>query len=497
MKLRIENFGPIKKADVVVGPMTVFVGPSNTGKTYLAILIYSVMKALGDSQRSLWPGFGWVPRHRHMRHGVRLSRSKDGALRKNSGKDFEKAKKMIEKSFYAWARRVSETWEKQVSYCFGGEENLRLLTGNDTVVKISDEQSDLLLDLYAPKESRIRVRLEKSLYESTGKDDKEFLAAVLNVLESNSGKDEEDLKADVNLAFETMFFPRFRSTLSWDQKESRMLRGEPFRSHYLPAIRGGIMQSHRTLVGSVIEQASMAGLNEMSSIPRFNGVLADFMKKLLDIAPDGNAMKRRPGNVRASGARAIKETAEEIGEKIMHGKIQVEKTPVNYPDFRYAFKNSGTNGGLPLLVASSMVSELAPVFLFLQHYVRKGDLFILEEPEAHLHPGAQREIANILVQLVNAGVRVLITTHSDIILEQVGNYVQAAEIGKKLRRQSLAKAKNSTYYFGQPKSGKQKKTTVEKVEFKPEIGFLTKDHRAVSSALYNETVSLLDAGDKS
>ncbi|MDA7955877.1 MAG: hypothetical protein MPK01_07125, partial [Gammaproteobacteria bacterium] len=102
-----------------------------------------------------------------------------------------------------------------------------------------------------------------------------------------------------------------------------------------------------------------------------------------------------------------------------------------------------------------------------------------------------------LVQLANAGVRVLITTHSDIILEQIGNYVQAAEVGKKVRGQSLAKEKNSTYYFSKPKSGKQKKTKVEKVEFKPEIGFLTKDHLAVSSALYNETVSLLEAGDKS
>ena len=45
MKLTVKNFGPIRKATVDVKPMTVFVGPSNTGKSYLAMLIYTIAKA--------------------------------------------------------------------------------------------------------------------------------------------------------------------------------------------------------------------------------------------------------------------------------------------------------------------------------------------------------------------------------------------------------------------------------------------------------------------
>ena len=44
MKLTVKNFGPIRKATVDVKPMTVFVGPSNTGKSYMAILIYTIAK---------------------------------------------------------------------------------------------------------------------------------------------------------------------------------------------------------------------------------------------------------------------------------------------------------------------------------------------------------------------------------------------------------------------------------------------------------------------
>ena len=38
--LDVENFGPIAEAkNIEFKPMTVFVGPSNTGKTYLAMLL--------------------------------------------------------------------------------------------------------------------------------------------------------------------------------------------------------------------------------------------------------------------------------------------------------------------------------------------------------------------------------------------------------------------------------------------------------------------------
>ena len=42
LKLNVTDFGPIARAEVDLRPMTVFVGPSNTGKSYMAILIYAL-----------------------------------------------------------------------------------------------------------------------------------------------------------------------------------------------------------------------------------------------------------------------------------------------------------------------------------------------------------------------------------------------------------------------------------------------------------------------
>ena len=44
IELSVSNFGPIAKAEIDLRPLTVFVGPSNTGKSYLAILIYALHK---------------------------------------------------------------------------------------------------------------------------------------------------------------------------------------------------------------------------------------------------------------------------------------------------------------------------------------------------------------------------------------------------------------------------------------------------------------------
>ena len=55
LHLEVRDFGPIVKAEIELRPLTVFVGPSNTGKTYLATLIYALHQHF--SGRSQTPDF--------------------------------------------------------------------------------------------------------------------------------------------------------------------------------------------------------------------------------------------------------------------------------------------------------------------------------------------------------------------------------------------------------------------------------------------------------
>ena len=63
VEIAVKNFGPIAEANIDLRPLTVFVGPSNTGKTYFATLVYALHGVFPDiaGPRFLFPsGFKGV-----------------------------------------------------------------------------------------------------------------------------------------------------------------------------------------------------------------------------------------------------------------------------------------------------------------------------------------------------------------------------------------------------------------------------------------------------
>lgn len=474
MKLTVKNFGPIHEGkNIDVSPMTIFVGPSNTGKSYMAVLIYSIMEVLGGERIS---GRRYVLREPE----ERIDLIETGAY-KNQTKMFQQ----VDKLFYIWARQISDLWKKKIVYCFGEEGNNFLKKGNNFSVEI--KHGELRLHLTSPAKSKhnLHTQKKKEFFDLVCKEIKDHT----NILEENLDiKNYDDLDFHINWTFAEMVFGLFNSMLPF-------VRAENFQSHYLPAIRGGIMQSHRTLVSALIQRAPMDGLNEVSQIPLFTGVLSDFMQKLINIETPAMFLRRHVRRVRISSNGKKKKIAE-IGKKIEHdlmeGNINIKTSDVRYPDFRYTFTKNERKQELPLMSASSMVSELAPVSLFLRHHVNLGDLFIIEEPEAHLHPAAQCTISGILARLVNAGVYVLLTTHSDYILEQISNYMHAADTKSKKYEPALKKEKISVYLFRKSKKSRHKNTVVKKIAYDPDMGIITEDHLEVSTALYNETIDFLE-----
>ena len=48
---------------------------------------------------------------------------------------------------------------------------------------------------------------------------------------------------------------------------------------------------------------------------------------------------------------------------------------------------------------------------------------MVDEPELNLHPANQRRIARLFARLVNLGVKVFITTHSDYIVKELNTLI--------------------------------------------------------------------------
>ncbi len=78
---------------------------------------------------------------------------------------------------------------------------------------------------------------------------------------------------------------------------------------------------------------------------------------------------------------------------------------------------------IPLHLASSSARGLSGLYFYLRYAASRNDLLIIEEPESHLDTANQVQFARLLARFVNAGLRVLITTHSDYILRELNNLI--------------------------------------------------------------------------
>ena len=74
------------------------------------------------------------------------------------------------------------------------------------------------------------------------------------------------------------------------------------------------------------------------------------------------------------------------------------------------------------------VSQVLPV-LILCYYAPEGSILILEQPEAHLHPKVQSELADVLIDVVkNRKVQIILESHSEHLLHRLTRRIAEEEI---------------------------------------------------------------------
>ena len=97
---------------------------------------------------------------------------------------------------------------------------------------------------------------------------------------------------------------------------------------------------------------------------------------------------------------------------------------------------------LPINAAASSIKELAPLYLLLDKYPASHLSILFEEPEAHLHPQKQVDIADFVVRAINKGSHMQITTHSDYFLRRLNDRIflhKIQNINKEVYAESLSK----------------------------------------------------------
>ena len=476
VRISVSDFGPITSGTIDLRPLTIFVGPSNTGKTYFALLIYALHRVLD--------GFPRLP----IVHRVADDIAQEERLNileklEIAGQPFrfsdlpESIRNVAQVALNdpEWLRAELET---EIRRCFDPESvsNLIRFSGDPDDMKVLLAVSEGDRELW-----HFRVGISESGMTGDGHiEDMVLLPEGWPVSELQSER-------------------RFRRPGSrgdrWPLLQRILLTtgsGSRGETHYLPAARSGIMQSHRIIASSVMRRATRAGLERFAELPTFSGVIVDFMDRLIHY--EGDRSDNMFAHLIDRGFILMSKIADALEQEMLAGQIRVKRPSGEYPEFVY--RPLGKEEDIRLTRASSMVSELAPVVLFLRGAVNRGDMFIIEEPEAHLHPAAQTRMAVALARLVRAGVRVVVTTHSDWLLQEIGNLIREGELEEQTGEpasegflpSSLRPSEVGVWLFRRDRDSAG--SVVKEIKFDRSEGVEPEEYEDVAEELYNRSASL-------
>ena len=515
LQIEVSNFGPITKGKVCTKPLTIFTGPSNTGKSYLALLLYTFLKVRISKNST---NFSKLKEDMHIiKFDQFLKLIEEKKLNYNTFSklllecvDHKQLQNFIQKYFY---KRLT-IWRNQIDRCIAPLS--QLIRSSD--LSKSKTLEIILNDFLKIVQNKANTQQDiisdpqwlKSIVKRYTSDKSPLTEYLLMERFANNFLEEQFLKLICNdREYQTKILYKIASHHKdvlcdlLDKEFSNIDRFHPYSldAYYFPAARTGLMKTHKLIVSNAISQ-----LSESNRDVTLGGDITDFLNKLTHIKT--GEVKRRSFKgtnyvdesddaldyLEMTNVLDIQKIADNLEKNLLKGLIEVKYNPVEYPDFVYIKDNLE----ISMLNASSMVTELAPIVLFLKHYVKLGDTLIIEEPEAGLHPRAQKDMAGVLVALIKAGVNIVITTHSETLVQEISNYRMSEPISKEKRKEiigsALSLSENELAVYNFKRNGKD--VIIEDVPFDKEDGISIKDHNEVSTELYDQTTDVYDESHK-
>lgn len=390
---RFRNIGPVTDAELELGDLTLVAGRNNTGKTYIVYALYGFLK--------MWSAWSF---------GLRFPLN----------------------------RRVAVTYRKLVSNMIRtGEASLTVDP------KILNRERDAIMEAFISNFSRDKLA--------------DIFSASADTFEH----------ASMNVEFDTEFAEhRSRPTPSLTRENTHSIDYDGERIHLtgpIPqrdssrrfyAYRLRLWRSYLNFLFPELDTIPFVLSAERFGISLFykeldftKAQIVDLLQRIVDNKTQdrydpyiliGKAFSRyaRPVKDNITYTRGISEIKREKSEILDDALFDGIKDMMEgyyrsvEDDIQFVSKSRGKRRfRIPLHRASSSARELSDFYFFLRHSARKNHLLIIDEPESHLDTTNQIRLARLLVRAVSAGLKVLITTHSDYIVKEINNLIMLGDVG--------------------------------------------------------------------
>lgn len=487
-RLKVRDLGPITTAELSLLPLTVLVGPSNTGKSYLATLVYALHRCFRDRGR-----FPDLP-DRDAPDPDLFSLAEVGQWATAIASAPAEAPRLpafppnaesYVRSFLEAAPGVRQRLGTELARCFG------VSRIQDLVRQPQAGAAHAEIEIEIPRPGKQGVFGYHIALNADG-------LTITGHIQGHSNLANDQVESIHTRSLRGHAWRLGRQWSSHQELPTEKtldrflyvhhvlhLMTETIRSwlvrplgacgvHYLPSDRAGMSHCRDVVVSSLLHRATTAASGPDALL---SGVAVDFLDQLVRL--DGDETDANPTGWLL---------AKHLEEAVLKGEIRIENSDTRFPHILY--RPAGWTRDLPLMRTSSMVSELASIVLYLRYVVRPGDMLIIDEPESHLHPATQTILAREVIRWVLGGCRVVVTTHSEWFLEQIANRVildaLPAENRAGIKEPDISIDADDVGVWLFKIDGEGDSSVVNKLGVDPDSGLFPTDHDAVSEALYNE-----------
>lgn len=428
MIIKVQKFGAIKNAEIDLSKkLSVFCGPNGTGKTYLAYLIYALTS---QYNRNI---------------GNSLSTDKIKELFENNETNITIDSKVLLEYKSGIFRSVKDNlWnifalsENKSEKYFKDTEIICLTTDNDFLDIINKIEIDEPVKLFG---------FEFNILKKSNSLD-------INIKLSDKIIKNSDFKNFVDLLLLSSIY----SILSFYPITSSIIFPVERNSIYTFSDELSINNNERF---ELIKELS-AGKKDINPIELFFKRTTRYPQPIRD----GLRVAEDLENIQKNNSLFF-DFAEEIENELLKGKVgitsegNVEFASEKAPRIKLSFHQS-----------SSIVKTLSSLVIYLKHLASYNDLLIIDEPELNLHPDNQVKLTRIFARLINKGLRLVISTHSDYIIREINNLIMFSNVDAKEDFSSIYNYNKGEYinlndvsaYFFNYKNERAKQTEVTPIK---------------------------------
>ncbi len=372
LKISMSNLGPIKEAEIELRPLTIFIGPNNTGKTWAA---YSVAAAFELIENFLKER----PKTDVLGYYEEFLRN----LKKKENHFEIDVKNILEKMNF------EEYISKSITSYFSKYMLIDSKSMKNTRYNIEGLNSKIRESFFRKRET-IELRIDgleledriKKTYPTIEKSGNSFLYKIRGLKN----------KKEVSGWFYTiMIF-------------------ELYKSIYDDIL---VFPSERTslsYISDLFAYNALENIDKEEEMFRAQKPIRDYVR-LVGKLKNFEVIRKN-----------TKKAVDIIEKEILYGKIGVEKRDFG-DEIEYYFKD----GDLGIHATSSLVKSLSILDLYIKNYGYENKLFIIDETTMNLHPEAQVKFIELISILVNNGAHFILTAHTPYVVDHLINLMEASK----------------------------------------------------------------------